>query len=255
MKRIFSWNVNGIRAWANKGLIEWLKESSPDIIAIQETKAHPDQLSDELLNIEGYTSYFSSAVRKGYSGTAVYTKEKPVKVESLGNADFDNEGRTVIAHYPEFTLINSYFPNSQAEGARLEYKLAYCDFVLNKCGAFVDEGRNVVICGDFNIAHTEIDLKNPKANEKNPGYLPEERQWMSKFLDSGYVDVFRNLHPGEPGHYTWWSYRFNARAKDIGWRIDYFCVDKAFSNAVKTSEIHKDVMGSDHCPLSITLDV
>jgi exodeoxyribonuclease-3 len=255
MKKIFSWNVNGIRAAAKKGFIDWVAAAAPDMLAVQETKAQPEQLDEELLNIHGYTSYWFSAERKGYSGTALYSKEEPLRIEPLGADDFDVEGRTLIAHYPAFILINCYFPNSQDAGGRLDYKLAFCQAVLKKCNSLVSQGRHIVLCGDYNIAHTPIDLKNPKANEKNAGYLPEEREWMTAFLSEGYTDTFRKFHPGEPGHYTWWTYRFQARAKDIGWRIDYHCVNNGFAEAVVEAEIHKKVMGSDHCPISITLDV
>lgn len=255
MKTIFSWNVNGIRAAQKKGFVDWLIKTEMDILAIQETKAQKDQLDDELLNINGYKSYFQSATRKGYSGVAIYTKEEPYNIDILGEEEFDNEGRTLIAHFNEFSLVNCYFPNSQGEGARLDYKIAFCNAILKKCNTLVEDGKNIVLCGDYNIAHTAIDLKNPKSNEKNAGYLPEERDWMTKFLSAGYTDTFRKLHPDEPGHYTWWSYRFKAREKDIGWRIDYHCVNNNFSKKVIDSKIHKDVMGSDHCPLSIDLDV
>jgi len=255
MKKLFSWNVNGIRAWQNKGMVQWLKEVSPDALAIQETKAMKEQLDTGLLEVDGYHSYFMSAARKGYSGVALYSKEEPVSIETCGDSRFDDEGRVLIAHYSSYTLVNCYFPNSQPEGRRLDYKLAFCDHILSKCNDLVSSGRTVVLCGDYNIAHTEIDLKNPKRNEQNPGFLPEERQWMTGFLGSGYIDTFRRFHPDEPGHYTWWSYRFNARAKDIGWRIDYFCVNSAASDLVSGAEIHKDVMGSDHCPVSITINV
>lgn len=255
MKKIFSWNVNGIRAAQKKGFIDWVLKTDMDVLAIQETKAQKDQLDDELLNINGYKSYFESAERKGYSGVAIYTKEAPLSISNLGLKEFDSEGRTLIAHFNNFSLVNCYFPNSQGEGARLDYKLDFCNAVLEKCQDLVNNGKNVLLCGDYNIAHTAIDLKNPKTNEKNAGYLPEEREWMTKFLEAGYTDTFRNLHPNEPGHYTWWSYRFKAREKDIGWRIDYHCVNNNFSDKVLNSEIHKTIMGSDHCPLSIELAV
>lgn len=255
MKKIYSWNVNGIRAVQKKGFLNWFAQTSPDILALQESKAHKEQLDDELINVPGYQSHWVSAQKKGYSGVVLYTKEEPNQIETFGIDEFDFEGRTIIAHYDTFTLINCYFPNSQEAGARLDYKLRFCDALLEKCNAFVAEGKQIVLCGDYNIAHTEIDLKNPKTNEKNPGFLPEERAWMSKFLESGYEDVFRNRHPGEKDHYTWWSYRFQARAKNVGWRIDYHCVNKDFEAAVSDTQIHVDVMGSDHCPVSITLDI
>lgn len=255
MKKIYSWNVNGIRAIQKKGFVDWVTQTSPDILALQESKAHKEQLDDELINIPGYQSHWVSAQKKGYSGVVLYTKKEPNQIETFGIEEFDFEGRTIIAHYDAFTLINCYFPNSQEAGARLDYKLRFCDALLEKCNAFVSEDKQIVLCGDYNIAHTEIDLKNPKSNVKNPGFLPEERAWMSKFLESGYEDVFRNRHPGEPEHYTWWSYRFQARAKNVGWRIDYHCVNKGFDAAVVDTQIHPDVMGSDHCPVSIELDI
>ena len=254
MKNIYSWNVNGIRAAAKKGFVNWIAETGPDILAVQETKAQPGQLDAELLDVKGYKAYWFSAERKGYSGVALYSREEPIKVEPLGIDEFDCEGRTVIAHYPEFSFMNCYFPNSQGEGVRLGYKLGFCDAVLDKCNSLVSEGKNIVLCGDYNVAHTAIDLKNPKANEKNAGYLPEEREWMTKFLAAGYIDSFRKFHPDEPGHYSWWSYRFKARERDIGWRIDYHCVNNSFSNNVLAAKIHKTVMGSDHCPVSLTLE-
>lgn len=255
MKKIYSWNVNGIRAAQKKGFVDWILNNDIDVLAIQETKAQEDQLENRLLNIDGYNSYFHSAKRKGYSGVAIYSKITPLKIENLGIEEFDDEGRTIIAYFENFVLINCYFPNSQGEGARLEYKLAFCNAVLDKCNQLVQSGKDIILCGDYNIAHTAIDLKNPKPNEKNAGYLPEEREWMSKFLEAGYSDTFRQLHPNEPGHYTWWSYRFRAREKDAGWRIDYHCVNNDFSKKVLNSQIHKNIMGSDHCPLSIDIDV
>ncbi len=255
MKKIYSWNVNGIRAAAKKGFAEWLIETSPDVLAVQETKAQESQLGSDLLDVGGYKSYWYSAERKGYSGVALYSKNEPEKLETMGIDEFDVEGRTLVAHFPEFVLINCYFPNSQKEGARLDYKLSFCDSILEKCNELVSIGKNIVLCGDYNIAHTAIDLKNPKSNEKNPGYLPEEREWMNSFLTEGYIDSFRKFHPNEPGHYSWWSYRFKAREKDIGWRIDYHCVNKDFDDAIIEAKIHKDTMGSDHCPVSIVLDI
>lgn len=253
MKKIYSWNVNGIRACVKKGFVDWLKTEKPDVLAVQEIKANVDQLDETILEIEGYKSFWMSAEKKGYSGVALFCREEPNSIEKLGDDIYDSEGRTIIAHWTDFSVINCYFPNSQAKGARLDYKLGFCKRILEKCDQLVSEGKNVVLCGDYNIAHTEIDLKNPKTNTKNPGFLPEEREWMTKFLTTGYNDVFREMHPDEPGHYSWWSYRFKARDKDIGWRIDYLCVNSAFSSAVKEALIHKKVLGSDHCPVSITL--
>ncbi len=255
MKRIYSWNVNGIRAAERKGLKEWMAKAKPDVLALQETKAHKEQLNKELKDIDGYTSYFHSAKKRGYSGVALYCKEEPLEVRPLGIDDFDIEGRTIMARYSNFVLINCYFPNSQLQGKRLEYKLAFCNTVLDKCNEMVENGDNILLTGDYNIAHKPIDIAHPKRNEGNPGYFPEEREWMTKFLNSGYVDTFRHFYPNKTGQYTWWSYRYRARARNNGWRIDYHSVNQDFLSAVKDTKIHKSVLGSDHCPLSITLDV
>jgi len=252
MITIASWNVNGIRAAAGKGMLEWLGRFKPDILCVQETKACPDQLTGDILRPRGYTSLWESAEKRGYSGVAAYVRSEPLSVTNLGVERFDCEGRVQVLEYKTFTLINAYFPNSREAGARLDYKLDFCGTFLDYCNKLRGRGRSLVMCGDFNIAHTEIDLANPKANEGNAGYLPEERAWMGKFLAAGYTDTFR-MFTKEGGHYTWWSYRFNARAKNIGWRIDYFCVNKEFAPAVKQSVILKDVAGSDHCPIALTL--
>ncbi len=255
MKTVISWNVNGIRAVEKKGFIDWVKETSPDVLAIQETKAQPEQLSEELLNIEGYSSHFMSAQKKGYSGTAIFSKEEPTSVEPLGVDEYDAEGRTIIVHYNDFSVINCYFPNSQKEGARIDYKTGFNNAILDKCNELVAAGKNVVLCGDYNVAHEEIDLKNPKTNHKNPGFLPAEREWMTKFLAAGYADIFRDQHPDEPDHYSWWSYRFGARERNIGWRIDYLCVNSSFVESCGDASIMHDVMGSDHCPVKLELNV
>ncbi len=252
-KKIVSWNVNGIRAAEKKGLFEWLHRENPDILCIQETKAQEEQLTKKFFEQEGYIPFFRSAEKKGYSGVAVYTREEPLSVTGLGKDEFDSEGRTLIMEYENFTVINCYFPNSQSEGKRLSYKLDFCSAVKDKCDTLVKEGRNIVLCGDYNIAHKPIDLANPKNNENNPGYLPEEREWMDLFLSSGYTDTFRKFNK-DPGNYTWWSYRFKAREKNIGWRIDYHCVNEGFSDRILRSEILADVQGSDHCPILIETD-
>ncbi|WP_028974341.1 exodeoxyribonuclease III [Spirochaeta cellobiosiphila] len=254
MKSIYTWNVNGIRAAEKKGLFDWMDEIDPDILALQETKAQPEQLTENFLNRQGYHTYWASAVKKGYSGVVAYTKEEPQKVENLGIEEFDSEGRFQALHFTDYILINSYFPNSQEKGKRLDYKLAYLDAVLEYASNIVNSGKNVLICGDYNIAHKPIDLANPKSNVKNPGYLPEERAWMDKFLEAGYVDTFR-LFNKEPHQYTWWSYRMNARERNIGWRIDYHCVNQSFSSKVKDCLIYNQVLGSDHCPVRIDLDI
>lgn len=260
MKRIASWNVNGIRAAADKGFFDWMAGESADVVCVQETKADPSQLAKDFFSArdgEGrpYQAFWSSAKRRGYSGVAIYAREAPTAVRTLGVAEFDDEGRYLEADYGKLAIVSAYFPNSQEAGARLDYKLRFCEAVRARCEAIVADGRHVVVAGDYNIAHEPIDLTYPKANEGNPGYLPEERAWMSRFLASGYVDTFRSLHPGEPGHYSWWSYRMRAREKDIGWRLDYHCVDEALAPAVAGASIRKAVLGSDHCPVLLDLDI
>jgi exodeoxyribonuclease-3 len=227
---IYSWNVNGIRAIQKKGFVEWILKEDPDILCIQETKAQLEQLEEKLIQIDGYKSYFFSAEKKGYSGVAVYTKVEPLNVRKMDIKEFDFEGRYIELEYKNFNLINCYFPNSQSEGKRLDYKLS------------------------LNVAHREIDLTNPKKNEKNPGYLPEERDWMTKFLECGYVDTFRYIQPEET-KYSWWSYRFKGREKNIGWRIDYHIVNESFVNNIEDARILNDVMGSDHCPVVLGVSI
>jgi exodeoxyribonuclease-3 len=253
--RIISWNVNGIRAVEKRGFFEWLKKDDPDIICLNETKAEPGQLSPIFINPAGteYTSFWASAKKRGYSGVAIYTKTQPDNVRLMGKPEFDEEGRVLIADYKDFTLIAAYFPNSQDERRRLDYKLAFNNAMLTLCNSIVKKGRHFILCGDYNIAHTPIDLARPKQNENNAGYYPEERAWMDSFLKAGHVDTFRHFHPGETCHYTWWSYMGQARAKNIGWRIDYNCVDKGFMPYVKSSIIRPEIKGSDHCPVEIEL--
>jgi len=257
--RIVSWNVNGIRAVEKHGFVDWLVKENADIVCLNETKAEPGQLSDELLNppVKGkpYNAFWASAKKKGYSGVAIYTKEKPDDVRFLGKAEFDDEGRVLIADYKDFSLIAAYFPNSQDERKRLDYKLAFNDAMLKLCNSLVKKGKHFLLCGDYNVAHTPIDLAHPKANENSAGYLPEEREWMDKFLAAGNVDTFRHFHPGLAGQYTWWSYRMKARERNTGWRIDYHCVDKNFITKVKSSIIRPEVTGSDHCPVEINLNL
>ena len=257
MFSIVSWNVNGVRSAETKGLFGWLASESPDILCLQETKANPDQLSPSFLapvdaSGKTYRSFWASAKRRGYSGVALFSREEPKSVGGLGIPEFDDEGRTLVADYGDFVLIGAYFPNSQEAGARLPYKLAFCAAVKAACDKLVADGRHVVVCGDYNIAHRPIDLANPKSNEGNPGYLPEERAWMDSFTGAGYVDTFRRFC-AEPNQYTWWTYRFHAREKNVGWRIDYHCTDEGFADRVGSSTILKDVLGSDHCPVKLVL--
>ena len=256
--RILSWNVNGIRAVEKRGFSAWLTKESPDMLCVQETKARPDQLTDELRNPvdktgKSYYSHWASAKKAGYAGVAVFSRNEPDDIKPLGIADFDDEGRVLEAFYKDFVLITAYFPNSQDEGRRLSYKLAFCDAIMKHCKKLVKQGKHFVLCGDYNIAHTAIDIARPKENEKHAGYLPEERAWMDAFTGAGFVDTFRHFHPGEKDHYTWWSYWGTARERNVGWRLDYHCVDPAFLPAVKKSIIRNEVLGSDHCPVEIEI--
>jgi exodeoxyribonuclease-3 len=254
--RIVSWNVNGIRAAEKQGFSNWVREDSPDVLCLQETKAEPGQLADELRHLKDkkgnlYFDFWASAKKKGYSGTAIFTKHEPISVKPLGDAAFDNEGRVLQADFGKFILICAYFPNSQDLGARLPYKLDFCAAIMERCNSITAAGRHFVLCGDYNIANTSIDLARTEANEKNAGYLPEERAWMDDFTAAGYVDTFREAHPGEENHYSWWSYRTNARERNVGWRLDYHCVDRAFLPHTKNPRIRSEVYGADHCPVEI----
>ncbi len=248
---LVSWNVNGLRAALNKGFLDTFHELDADIFALQETKALPDQLPDEVIHIPGYSSYWYPARKKGYSGTAVFSRQEPQQVVyGLNNEEFDSEGRVITLEFNDYFLINAYFPNAQPKLKRLEYKLRFNHAMLTYMERLAKE-KSVVLCGDLNVAHKPIDLANPKANEKNPGYSSEERAWMDEVVEAaGYHDTFR-LFNKEPGQYTWWSYRFNARAKNIGWRIDYFLVDPASRDRIRAAAIHDDILGSDHCPVSL----
>ena len=248
--RFISWNVNGIRAVEKKGFNDLLTAFGADIIAIQETKAQPDQLSSDLRDIDGYTSYWHSAERKGYSGVATYTRLQPDQViTGIGEAEFDCEGRVLTLEFPAFYHVNIYFPNSGEGLKRLDYKIRF-NQALTEFARRLGEKKSVILCGDFNVAHKPIDLKNPAANTKNAGFTPEERAWMDSFIEAGFVDTFRMFNQ-EPEQYTWWSYRFNARAKNIGWRIDYFCVDASSRHKVRDAAILPAVTGSDHCPVQL----
>lgn len=251
--RILSWNVNGLRAVHKKGFLDWFKKEQPDILCLQETKAQEEQLPDEVRNIEGYHSYFSSAVKKGYSGVAIYTKEKPQSVKKgFGIEKFDSEGRILVAEYSDFILINIYYPNGKAREERLRYKMDFYDAFLEYANKLKKKGKNLVICGDVNTAHKEIDLARPKPNEKVSGFLPEERAWMDKFLADGYLDTFRMFNQ-EPENYTWWDMVSRARDRNVGWRIDYFFISESLKKRIKDAFILSDVMGSDHCPIGIEI--
>ena len=251
--RILSWNVNGLRAVHRKGFLDWLLKEQPDILCVQETKAQEEQLPLELREFPGYNVYFSSAERKGYSGVGLFTKEKPERVSrELGIPKFDCEGRTLIAEYDDFILFNVYFPNGKASPERLAYKMEFYDAFLEHVDKLKNQGKNLLICGDVNTAHKEIDLARPKENEMISGFLPEERAWMDKFISHGYLDTFR-IFVGAGGHYSWWSFRTRARVRNVGWRLDYFFVSQEFKDAVKSAFILTEVMGSDHCPVGVEL--
>lgn len=256
--KLISWNVNGIRAATKKGLMDWLSAESPDVLCVQETKAHPNQLDEEILAPQGYESFWSSAERKGYSGVAIFvrknSKTTPLHVhEGLEIAKFDVEGRTLIAEYPEFILYNSYYPNGGHELLRVPYKLDYSEAVLEHALKTKKAlGKPIILTGDFNTAHQPLDLARPKQNEGNTGFLPKERAWLDKLISKGFVDIFREFE-SEGGHYSWWSYRAGARQKNIGWRIDYFFVTPEITPLVKKSYHQPEVLGSDHCPVVLEL--
>ena len=252
---IYSWNVNGIRAAARTGFLPWLDKARPDILCVQETKAHEGDLDETIRAPKGYGTVWHSAKRRGYSGTATFFRKThaPLEVRTMGIEEFDTEGRVQILEYGEFHLINAYFPNSQPERKRLAYKLAFNNAIRKLCNRIRRSGNHVVVCGDFNVAHKPIDLARPKENRNNPGFYPEECASMNTFVRAGYVDTFRRFHPKEPGHYSWWSYRTNARERNVGWRLDYHCVNREFLDRVSHTEILSKVFGSDHCPVAITL--
>lgn len=252
---LLSWNVNGVRAVHKKGFLDWLEEAAPDILCLQETRATKTQLPDELARPINYRGYWNSAKnKKGYSGTALLTQLEPVTVEfGLGIKEFDQEGRTIIAQYPTFTLINCYFPNGGRDHSRVPFKLAFYDAFLEKCESLRRKGHAVIFCGDVNTAHQEIDLARPKENQKTTGFLPEERAWLDHVVEMDYVDTFRHFHPGLTGQYTWWTMRSQARARNIGWRLDYFFVALELLERVTDAFILTEVMGSDHCPAGLRL--
>ncbi|HOO33643.1 MAG TPA: exodeoxyribonuclease III [Thermotogota bacterium] len=253
MKKLISWNVNGIRAIHRKTKYEWIKTYDADIVCIQETKAHPEQLTKAQLNIDGYYSFYESAQRRGYSGVAVFTKEKPLEViNGLGIEAFDSEGRVLEVIYDDFTLFNVYFPNGRASAERLDFKMAFYDAFLNKMNKLLEKGRKVIVCGDVNTAHKEIDLARPKENSQSSGFLPTEREWIDRFLEIGFVDSLRVFNQAAD-LYSWWDYKTKARDRNIGWRIDYFYVSENMRDEMTNASIHSEVMGSDHCPIELVL--
>lgn len=247
-----SWNVNGLRAVARKGFSDILLQEEPDVLCVQETKIQNDQLTDSLTRIGDYTGYFSQAEKKGYSGVAIYTRHEPLSVVyGMGVDEFDAEGRVLTIELDSCFITSVYVPNSQPELRRLDFRKRF-NAALRSFLADLESSKPVIVCGDFNVAHHEIDIKNPEANRMNPGFYIEERDAFTELLDAGFVDTFRSLYP-ETVKYSWWSYRFNARAKNIGWRLDYVLVSKALFTRVNDAYIRNDIYGSDHCPVSIQL--
>lgn len=255
LTKLISWNVNGLRAVEKKGFLDFLNTCGADILAIQETKAHPEQLSDALRTPPGWHSYFCAAERKGYSGVAVYARQKPLQVAyGLGNAEFDREGRTLLLEFPTFFFLNIYYPNGGQGPERIDFKLRFYECFLQKSKELFKTGKTVIVCGDVNTAHQAIDLARPKENETHTGFLPEERAWLDKFIANGYTDTFRHFVK-DGGHYTWWDYKTGARARNVGWRIDYFFIDTPSVGKLKSARMLPEVMGSDHCPIEVVAEL
>ena len=253
--KLVSWNVNGIRAVSKKDEFwDWFDNTDADIISFQEVRATQKQIPKKLAEIEGFHKCFNEAEKKGYSGVGTYSKIDPISVtKGLGVDELDSEGRVLKIEYPNFILFNIYFPNSGQDGKRLDFKIDFCNELLKQLVILKNEGKNVVITGDYNIAHHPIDVYNPKNCEGKSGYLPEERDWLDQLEEAGFVDTFRMFDEGE-GNFTWWSYRFKARERNSGWRLDYFYVNEEMKNNVKSASILADIYGSDHCPVTLELE-
>ncbi len=250
-----SWNVNGLRAVARKGFVEWLSATGPDLCLLQETKARADDLPKKIREVPGYVSRFHHAEKKGYSGVAIYARKEPDEwIEGIGDPEYDSEGRVLWARYGDVLYGSAYFPNSQEAGKRIDYRLGFGKRLLGFLAKQRKAGRHVVLGGDYNVSHQEIDLARPKQNTGNPGFLPAEREWFGEFLKAGYVDTWRQRNPDVTDVYSWWSYRHNAREKNIGWRLDYFCVNEELLPRVKDARILCDVEGSDHCPVTVEVE-
>ncbi|MBF2485463.1 exodeoxyribonuclease III [Listeria welshimeri] len=250
--KLISWNVNGLRAAVKKGFLEYFEEVDADIFCLQETKLQEGQIE---LDLKAYKDYWNYAVKKGYSGTAIFTKVEPLSVQyGLGIPEHDTEGRVITLEFEAFFMLTVYTPNSQAELKRLDYRMTFEDAILEYIKN-LDKTKPVVLCGDLNVAHEEIDLKNPKTNRKNAGFSDEERAKFSAFLDAGFIDSFRYFYPDLTDAYSWWSYRMNARARNTGWRIDYFVVSKRLKDKLVDAKIHSEVLGSDHCPVELELNL
>lgn len=254
MTKILSWNVNGVRAALKKGFLDWIQKESPDVICLQEIKAQVHQLPPELLQIPGYESHWNPAMRPGYSGVALITRKKPLSVfKGFGVSRFDDEGRVIGAEFPEFTLINIYFPNGQSNADRLQYKLDFYDESLKFFKALQKKGKKLVVCGDYNTAHHPIDLAHPKENEKTSGFLAIERAWLDQLCSHGFLDTFR-IFNDKPDQYSWWDLRTRSRERNVGWRIDYHFVSGDLKSSLKDAFIQPHVTGSDHCPVGLLLN-
>jgi exodeoxyribonuclease-3 len=252
--KIITWNVNGLRAAINKGILEWLANQQADVICLQEVKARSDQVTDEQLSIlDGYQAVWNSAQRPGYSGVLTFTWVSPVEIRTgLGQEEFDSEGRLIAVRYPSFWLYNIYFPNGQRDHNRLDYKLRFYAELLTQCDRMHADGESIIITGDFNTAHNEIDLRNPKQNVNTSGFMPVERAWVDRYLQQGFADAYRELYPDRV-QYTWWTYRLNARQRNIGWRLDYYLVSESLMPSVVDVIVHDDILGSDHCPVTLII--
>ena len=255
MLSLYSWNVNGLRAVHRKGIfLDWLARVQPDILGLQETKCRPDQLDDEVRKPPGYYSYWAAAERAGYSGVALYSKRPPLSVQiGLGIPEFDREGRTIVADYGDFVFITAYFPNGSRDHIRVPYKMQYKADFLTFIENLRQQGKSVIFCGDINTAHQPIDLARPRQNQNTTGFLPIERQWLDELVAYGYLDTYRARYPDQAGAYTWWAQFTFSREKNVGWRLDYFFVSPDLWPLVAEAGIHPDVLGSDHCPVSLTL--
>lgn len=250
--KLISWNVNGLRACVGKGFLEYFNEQQADIFCLQETKLQEGQIE---LELNGYYQYWNYAEKKGYSGTAIFTKKEPISVQyGIGIEKHDKEGRVITLEFEKFYMVTVYTPNSQEKLARLDYRMEWEEEFRNYL-LELDKLKPVIVCGDLNVAHNEIDLKNPKSNRRNAGFSDEEREKMSKLLDSGFVDSFRYFYPNKTDIYSWWSYRFSARAKNAGWRIDYFLVSEKLKENMRDAEIHTEILGSDHCPVVLNIEL
>lgn len=250
MTKLISWNVNGIRACAGKGFLDFFRQADADVFCLQETKLQAGQLE---LDLPGYYQYWNYAEKKGYSGTALFTRQEPLSVTyGIGIPDHDREGRVITAEFPDYYVVTCYTPNSQNELARLDYRMEWENAWLGYLKG-LEERKPVIFCGDLNVAHQEIDLKNPKTNRKNAGFTDQEREKFTRLLEAGFVDTYRYFYPDQEGVYSWWSYRFKAREKNAGWRIDYFCVSEVLKSRLESAAIHTEITGSDHCPVELVI--